>query len=228
MLQVLTTQRMEKYLERGEQKETATSLWFHHPMLSFACNIIWWWISCKYWARPKWKKKKKSKSTLEQTLDPPLKTSWDYEGLSHRQAASTYITTAKSLGIIDDNIVVSKSSVQHTWSKNRADLGLLLEETAVSNPPPLVLHWDGKLLPQTSYKQHLEEKISIIATGIDTEEMLRVSIAENGTGPKTGAVVLKRWNDWALQTTPLGFLLTWQHPTVAANLAPDSYWDSPW
>ncbi|KAG0713533.1 hypothetical protein GWK47_016030 [Chionoecetes opilio] len=53
-------------------------------------------------------------------------------------------------------------------------LAIQLEREAFKDPPPLVLHWDSKLLPKATSKWASEDRIAVVATGQNFEEILGV------------------------------------------------------
>lgn len=47
---------------------------------------------------------------------------------------------------------------------------------------PLVLHWDSKLLPSLADERTLENRVAVLVSGEDKEELLGVPEAKHGTG----------------------------------------------
>jgi len=75
------------------------------------------------------------------------------------------------LGHFVSEIASSASTVHHRRRKNRETERKRIEEEASRDPPPLVLHWDGKLIQS-----------AVLLTGTNFEELLGVPIAIDWTG----------------------------------------------
>ena len=89
--------------------------------------------------------KKTRPNSKVKPLDQTLTSTWDREQLSTRQASSSFIATAKSLGHDVSQISVSPSTVYRARVINKDKLAKKIEESLFENPPLLV--WDSKLLP---------------------------------------------------------------------------------
>ncbi|KAG0726492.1 hypothetical protein GWK47_004318 [Chionoecetes opilio] len=129
--------------------------------------------------------------TNKLSLNIELTSAWDREGLSVRQASSAYIATAKDLGHDVSQLVISPSTVHRSRTKNRETLAIQLEREAFKDPPPLVLHWDDKLLPKATSKWASEDRIAVVATGQNFEEILGVPVAQDGTGQEVTRTVFQ-------------------------------------
>ncbi|KAG0704764.1 hypothetical protein GWK47_002736 [Chionoecetes opilio] len=129
--------------------------------------------------------------TNKLSLNIELTSAWDREGLSVRQASSAYIATAKDLGHDVSQLVISPSTVHRARTRNRETLAIQLEREAFKDPPPLVLHWDGKLLPKATSKWASEDRIAVVATGQNFEEILGLPVAQDGTGQEVARTVFQ-------------------------------------
>ena len=132
-----------------------------------------------------------STPSKQSSVSLELSSTWDREGLSVRQASSTFIATAKSLGHDVSSLAISPATVHRIRAKHREQLATSSEADAFRDPPPLVLHWDGKLLPQATSKYVMEERIAVVATGEGFEELLGVPVARDGTGSEVARVVFE-------------------------------------
>jgi hypothetical protein len=148
-----------------------------------------------------------------EVLDASLTTTWDREGLSNRQAAASFIATAKSLGHDVSNYSISSSTAHRACSKNRAKVASQWESEAFRDPPLLVLHWDGKLLPQATCQCNHEDRIAVITSGVDFEELLGVPVAADGSGKEVADVVMKEVRRLALEDNIIGL----SFDTTASN-----------
>lgn len=130
-------------------------------------------------------------SKKQNPITPALTTTWDRENLSSRQAAASFVATASALGHDVLGIATSASTVHRMRRKHRETEARHLEEEAFQSPPPLVLHWDGKLIPSMTSSRILEERIAVVLTGANFEELLGVPVSVDGTGKNVAAAVLK-------------------------------------
>ena len=138
---------------------------------------------------------------------------WDREGLSVRQASASYIATAKSLGVDKSHLVISPSMVHRMRAKNRELYAKKFEETVFKDHPHLVLHWDGKLLPQAFNTWSVEERIALVFSGVDFEEILGVPVASDGTGQEVAKTVFTEVERLELRDRIIGL----SFDTTAAN-----------
>ena len=87
------------------------------------------------------------------------------------------------------------------------------EEEAFKHPPHLILHWVGKLLPQATNRLNLEDRIAVMATGKDFEELLGIPVAVDGTGAQVAATVFQQVVRLGLQEKIVGLSFN----TTASN-----------
>jgi len=92
-------------------------------------------------------------------------------------------------------VALSRSSIQRARSANRSRTAS--DAKSAFNPTaPLIVHWDGKLLPDVTGHEKVD-RLPVIVTGTDTDRLLGVPKLASGTGQaQADAVVdcLKEWN----------------------------------
>ena len=115
-------------------------------------------------------------------LTKEVTTTWDRENMSTRQALASYVATASSLGYDVHELCVSEATLHRMRIKNREQVANELKECFLQNPLPLVLHWDGKFLPSAGNSRIQEDRIAVLVSGNDFEELLGVPVAVDGTG----------------------------------------------
>ena len=147
------------------------------------------------------------------TMSPVLTTTWDRENLSCRQAAASFVATASSLGHDVLEISCSASTVHRMRRRNRETEAKRIEEEAFRDPPPLVLHWDGKLIQSAATSRISEERIAVVLTGTNFEELLGVPIAIDGTGREVAATVLRLLETYQIADKIIGL----SFDTTASN-----------
>ncbi|CAH1098577.1 unnamed protein product [Psylliodes chrysocephalus] len=76
-----------------------------------------------------------------------------------------------------------------------------IEETLFENPPPLVLHWDSKLLPSVA---HGKDRVAVLVTGKDFEHLLGVPVAQKGTGEQMAELVIREIHRFGLSDNIIG------------------------
>ena len=69
---------------------------------------------------------------------------------------------------------------------------------------PLVLHWDGNLFPSIADGKSLEERIAVLITGEDTEELLGVPVSPDGTGAQVADTVMNMVREAHLEERIIG------------------------
>lgn len=137
-------------------------------------------------------------------LNKEMTLSWDRDNLSVRAATSSFAAAAIALGHNIDELTLSRSSVHRARVKNREEIAA---SRSWDTEVPLVLHWDGKLLPNITNGKSLEERIAVLVTGEDTEELLGVPVSADGTGRAVAETVFKlvRENDLETRIIGMGF-----------------------
>ncbi|MEL7309148.1 MAG: hypothetical protein AAGK05_15655, partial [Pseudomonadota bacterium] len=123
-------------------------------------------------------------------ISPALTSTFDRENMSNRQASSTYVAVAESLGHDVSELSVSASTIHRMRRKHRSTIAESFSNFVSNSPSSLVLHWDGKLLPNPNSNSLLEDRIAVIVTGEDFEEILGIPISVDGTGREVARVVL--------------------------------------
>ena len=138
--------------------------------------------------RPRHSKTPKRARLSGNVIDVNLAATWDRERISVRKAAMTFAATAPCLGL-ESSDVPSKSTVHRRRKDSRAQAGLQFREQMAGLPPGLVLHWDGKLLPDTSGGSDTVDRIAVVVTGEGVEQLLGVPKAVDGSGREMASVV---------------------------------------
>ncbi|XP_077155302.1 uncharacterized protein LOC143817697 [Ranitomeya variabilis] len=148
-------------------------------------------------------------------LDHTLTATWDREQLSIRQASTSFIATAKSLGHDVSCISISPSTVFRARAINRRQMAENMEKSLFENPPHLDLHWDSKLLPSVACGsvKTLEDGVAVLVTGKDFEHLLGVPVAQKGTGELIAEVVIQEVDRFALRDHIIGI----SFDTTASN-----------
>ena len=78
---------------------------------------------------------------------------------------------------------------------------------------PLVIHFDGKLLPAISGKLEMEDRLVIVVAGNDTEKLLGIPKIQRGTGKNVAEAAIKLLHERTIQNSIVGMSFN----TTAAN-----------
>jgi len=74
-----------------------------------------------------------------------------------------------------------------------------VDKDSFSTHCPLLLHWDGKLLPCIDGTKETVDRIAVIVTGNGVEKLLTVPKIGKGTGEEQAAACLKVLDDWKIR-----------------------------
>ena len=103
---------------------------------------------------------------------------------------------ARALGHDVSEITLSRSSVRRSRIEGRKKAAAA-EERECSLMGPLLLHWDGKLLPDVDGSKTTVDRIAIIVTGNGQEKLLEIPKIATGTGEsqaKACVDAVAKWN----------------------------------
>ena len=62
----------------------------------------------------------------------------------------------------------------------------------------MVVHWDGKLLPDTKMRNTTVERLPIVITSTNIEQIINVPQLERSTGEEQAAAVCNALQEWGL------------------------------
>src|SRR6267154_1562591 len=88
----------------------------------------------------------------------------DRVNISDRKATFVISATAKALGYKLDDVSISRSSIRRTRVETRQAVAEA-DRTAFTPDVPLLLHWDGKLLPDIALGRNKIDRVAILVTG---------------------------------------------------------------
>lgn len=119
---------------------------------------------------------------------------------------------AQSLGVDIGDIALSRKTIHRARTNTRMAVSIARQK-AFSSDGPVVLHWDGKLLPDITGSKQLVDRVAIIVTGEKTEQLLAVSKIKRGTGEEQCNACLQALEEWHLKPLVQGLLFD----TTASN-----------
>lgn len=133
-------------------------------------------------------------------ITPKLVAALDRCQLSVRDSVYILEATVEALGLSADNFPINKSSIQRIRTKARKIRAEAIKIDFQNNSPEVVtVHWDGKLLPALNQIKCTEERLPIIITFGNKEQILAVPKLKNSSGTEQAEAVSKALTDWDLR-----------------------------
>jgi hypothetical protein len=148
---------------------------------------------------PKVEKKSKVGNVINIAKDPEVAGALDRVNLTDRGAMFVVSSVAKALGHPVENITLSRSSIRRSRMSNREEISTSDHETFRADCPPLLLHWDGKLLPDIVNTNETVDRIAVVVTGEGVEKLLGVPKIGSGTGREQADICVKVIDEWRIR-----------------------------
>ncbi|KAG7157996.1 hypothetical protein Hamer_G014874 [Homarus americanus] len=130
------------------------------------------------------KKSKPGKPRAKNIMSPVLAKALDRTKISDRDAVHLIAAAAQTLGHNVEDIAVNRKTIRQSRMKLRVQSFKSAKEQFILNLDPtipLVVHWDGKLLPETAGGKETYDRLPIIVSYEENEQLLNVSKLPNGT-----------------------------------------------
>ncbi|XP_050524055.1 uncharacterized protein LOC126895832 [Daktulosphaira vitifoliae] len=142
-----------------------------------------------------------SKRASKQFLTNKLVAALDRCMISDRDATHLLMAAAEAFGQNVDSLVINRSSIHREREKLRKERALNLRENfQISLFSNAVVHWDGKLLPSLTSKD-LVDRLPIIISSGDHEQLLGVPKLSEGTGEEQAIKVYESIEEWGLKNS---------------------------
>ena len=143
--------------------------------------------------------------------DPDVAGALDRVNIPDRGATYIVGTVAKALGHDVSSMTLSRSSIRRSRYRNREKQATVEQEFIRSSP--LLLHWDGKLLPDITGSKETVDRIAVLATGGGEEMLLGVPKIGRGTGKHQAEACLTTVDEWSIRQQIRGLVFD----TTATN-----------
>lgn len=127
--------------------------------------------------------------------DPDVAGALDRVNIPDRGATYVIGTVAKALGHDISSVTLSRSSIRRSRCKNREQQATVDQEFIHNTP--LLLHWDGKLLPDITGSNETVDRIAVLVTGGGEQMLLGVPKIGRGTGKQQAEACLATLDEWA-------------------------------
>ena len=130
-------------------------------------------------------------------MTPELSAALDRSNVSNRKATFVLAETARSLGHNVMDLAINPESIRTSRLKFREQSAQVVK-AAFHASEPLVVHWDGKMLPDLTGSE-LVDRLPILVSGCDTEQLLGVPKLPNATGEAISHAVVTMLQEWKIQ-----------------------------
>lgn len=122
--------------------------------------------------------------------------------LSMRNSVFIIEATIEALGQNIDEFPISKSSMQRIRTEMRKERAEAIKVDFQNEVPDTVtVHWDGKLLPALDSRKSKEERLPIVISYGNKEQLIAVPKLENSSGSEQAQAVWNAIIDWNLEDT---------------------------
>lgn len=120
--------------------------------------------------------------------------------LSMRNSVFIIEATIEALGYNTDEFPISKSSIQRIRTEMRRERAEAIKvEFQNEVPDTVTIHWDGKLLPALDVRKSKEERLPIVISYDNKEQLIAVPKLDNSSGSEQAQAVWNAIIDWNLE-----------------------------
>jgi hypothetical protein len=149
-------------------------------------------------------------------MSPKLSNTLDRTAVSCRQAAMILASHANTTGQTVSKSVLSKSTIHRERRKHRSLAASAIRDQVtadvISDDVKLTVHWDGKLLPESLGGKKVD-RLPVIVTGQQVEQLLGVPKIEHGTGEAMAEATYRLLLSWGFVDRVVGLCFD----TTASN-----------
>lgn len=132
-------------------------------------------------------------------ISPKLIAALDRCQLSIRDSVYILQAAVEALGLSVDEYPINKSSIQRVRSQMRKERAEAIKTDFQNHVPDIVtVHWDGKLLPGLDFRSSKEERLPVLISFDDKEQLLAVPKLDSSSGKDQAKAVLNALHDWNL------------------------------
>ncbi|XP_074096012.1 uncharacterized protein LOC141525415 [Cotesia typhae] len=124
---------------------------------------------------------------------------------SNRSAMHIISAVITSLGLDIDNYNISYTTIRNVRLKFRKTVAGNLKDGIQETAQNFIVHWDGKLLPELSNQPMKKvERLPIVVSGMDVEQLLGVPALDESTGANEAEVIFETLNEWNVTDSIVG------------------------
>lgn len=129
-------------------------------------------------------------------IDTEVAATCDRIGISNSAATLLTASILRSLGFDVNEFNFSCNTFRRKRIEFREKMASQLK-TELKASKYLELHWDGKLLPRVDGDGKID-RLPIVVTGYETEQLLGAPALENGKGMDMAEAIIQALNEWNL------------------------------
>lgn len=129
----------------------------------------------------------KAKRSCKQILTPRLAAVLDKLKLSSRDTVHLLIAVLDAIGVNSSDYIINRTSIRLQRDNLSKVNSCRLVSTVRNTTQPLTVHWDTKLLSGMLGRN--EERLSIVATSPDFEQIINIPDLSSGTGLEIASAV---------------------------------------
>lgn len=137
-------------------------------------------------------------------MTPGVVASFDKAGVSDRDAMFIVSNVAHALGIDVNTLIISKSAIRNARMQVRQQeyerMKELFKDTSVQY---LIVHWDGKLMPDNMESKKIDRLPILVSTESSTK-IIDVPALDNGLAKTMASAVYAALKDWGLSDLTVG------------------------
>lgn len=156
-------------------------------------------------------------STEKNLITADLAAALDRTNTSSRSASFILTATIMSLGLNPEHFNLSRSAIHNRRIKFRVEREANLKKN-IQIAKCLVVHWDGKILPELNGSQ-MVDRLPVIVSGLNTEQLLGVPKLDSGSGEDQATAIIETLDSWNCSRE--GYVLRYnkfKHRLVAITL----------
>ncbi|XP_044586532.1 uncharacterized protein LOC123266358 [Cotesia glomerata] len=127
-------------------------------------------------------------------MTPEVVSAMDRANVTSRQATHLIFAIASALGHNLNDVSISHRTVHRNRIELRKEIAKDLK-TDLRIAQCVVIHWDGKLLPDITGRDKVE-RLPIILSGVNTQQLLGVPKLDRGTGLNQAIAIKEIINEW--------------------------------
>jgi len=133
-------------------------------------------------------------------VTPEVAAALDRTKISDRNAVYALSSFSLAVGQDPDGLALNRWSIRRSRMKHRDETIAKLKDSFAPKVP-LVVHWDGKLLPDISERHEKVDRLPILVSGQGVERLLNVAKLPNGTGEAMANAVVEALDDWHIASS---------------------------
>ena len=142
----------------------------------------------------------------------------DRTKLSDRKAARVLAATLKSLGYDLENVCISRATIRRNRISLRKNVAESLKTNFEARNIKLIVQWDGKLLLHLKNKHGKVDRLPVLVSNAEVQELLGIPKIEKGTGVAQANAILQLLQEWNITNEVAGLCFD----TTASNSGPSN------